>query len=181
VTEARPAGCYQPLLSLCDADKMLHRRCPYCKEAFIPSRYHPDQVVCSGPACQRRRRTEYHRQKLREDPAYRSQCRDSQCKWRQEHPDYMRTLRKKPGRTAARPASTEAVAFLDRLRKLVKNNVAIDLKHWPTAVWLLCPDTCVKNTLASAEVIVVEAVTHSAHAKLGCKEHLFGKYPRRSV
>src|SRR5579863_9544085 len=30
--------------------------CPYCRELFTPSRYPPDQVVCSGRECQRQRR-----------------------------------------------------------------------------------------------------------------------------
>ena len=150
---------------LCDAHKMLHRSCRYCKEPFSPSRYHPDQVVCSSPACQRRRRTDYHRQKLRDDPAYQAQCHDSQCKWRKDHPNYMRTFRRKQGRSSAKSGPAEAVASIERLLQLVKNNVAIDLKRCPAAVWLVCADSFAKNTLANAEVIVVEGLIHVARQK----------------
>src|SRR5205807_5237287 len=34
-------------------------------------------VVCGELACQRKRRTEYHRQKIAADPEYRDVCRDS--------------------------------------------------------------------------------------------------------
>ena len=66
------------------------RRCPYCQCSFLPSVYRPQQVVCSQAECQRQRRSDYHRQKLRTDPEYGQVARDSQRKWRQAHPDYLR-------------------------------------------------------------------------------------------
>ena len=48
---------------------MAFPRCPYCRESFEPSRYHPDQIVRNGPTCQRRRRVDYHRQKVDNDPS----------------------------------------------------------------------------------------------------------------
>ena len=79
-------------------------RCPYCRELFVPSRYHSDQVVCSGKECQRRRRTEYRRQKRRNDPAYREQCCDSQEKWRDRHPDYMQKYRRNARCSTGKPS-----------------------------------------------------------------------------
>jgi hypothetical protein len=64
------------------------RRCPYCQSSLLPSVYRPQQVVCSQAECQRR--SDYHRQKLRAAPEYRQVARDSQRKWRQAHPDYLR-------------------------------------------------------------------------------------------
>ena len=57
--------------------------CPYCNETFVPSRYRPDQVVCSASECQRERRAAYHRKKLEDDSDYREQCRESQRHWRE--------------------------------------------------------------------------------------------------
>jgi hypothetical protein len=34
---------------------MSDRRCRYCQQLFQISRYHPRQLVCSRPDCQRRR------------------------------------------------------------------------------------------------------------------------------
>jgi hypothetical protein len=51
-------------------------------------------VVSSRSACQRQRRTDYHRQRTKDDPSYHAQCRDSQQKWRDRHPDYMPNYRK---------------------------------------------------------------------------------------
>jgi hypothetical protein len=85
----------------CDGLIMALPCCPYCRELFTPSRYHPDQVVCSGRECQRQRRTDYHRQRFKTDPSYCEQCRDSQQQWREQHPEYMRNYRKAHGRQPA--------------------------------------------------------------------------------
>jgi hypothetical protein len=69
-------------------------RCRYCLELFTLSRYHPEQVVSSRSACQQQRRTDYHRQRTKDDPSYHAQCRDSQQKWRDRHPDFMPNYRK---------------------------------------------------------------------------------------
>jgi hypothetical protein len=69
------------------------RRCPYCQSSFLPSIYRPQQVVCSQPECQRRRRADYHRKKLATDSEYRQVVRDSQKQWWGEHPHYQKQRR----------------------------------------------------------------------------------------
>jgi hypothetical protein len=120
----------------------------------MPSRYRPDQVVCSNSDCQRRRRTAYHLQKRRDDPAYRAQCHDSQKQWREEHPEYMRAYRRGHGRSAPEPtASADAIG---RLLDQVKNNVAFDLNSCRASIWLISSDERVKNIVATAELIVIQ-------------------------
>jgi hypothetical protein len=72
---------------------MNERRCPYCQQVFQPVPYHPQQRICSRPACQRQRRRDYHRQKIASDPVYRQVCRDSPRNWRQAHPGYWKQYR----------------------------------------------------------------------------------------
>ena len=72
---------------------MVERRCRYCERIFQPSKYQPAQSVCSDSGCQRRRRAEYHRQKIAADPEYRQVCLDSPQKWRSRNPDYWRRYR----------------------------------------------------------------------------------------
>ncbi len=133
-------------------------RCPYCREVFTPSRYRPDQVVCSDSDCQRRRRTAYHRQKLKDDPTYREQCLDSRQQWREEHPEYMRNYRRANGRSKAKFISVTAEALVQLLER-VKNNVAFDLTSCPARVWLISSNEQVKNILATAELIVVQGLS----------------------
>jgi hypothetical protein len=153
---------------------MSTRSCPYCKKAFAPSRYRPDQTVCSGQDCQRKRRAEYHRKKLLDDPIYRAQCRDSQKKWRDTHPGYTRNHRRAQGHT-----SQGQVERLARLLEDVKNNVALDLKGCNAEVWLVCGSD-VKNILASAHLILFKADPSS---RLGRKarEHPLGEFPARDI
>ncbi|MDA2931484.1 hypothetical protein MYX84_16325, partial [Acidobacteria bacterium AH-259-O06] len=73
--------------------KGAEQQCPYCQKWFIPSCYRPQQRVCSRGECQRRRRSDYHRQKLVSDPEYRLVCRDSQEKWRARNAGYQKRYR----------------------------------------------------------------------------------------
>jgi len=136
------------------------RICKYCKRWFRPSQYRPDQQVCSSQECQQRRRNDYHKKKLIEDPAYREQCLDSQEKWRKKHPDYLKSYRierKKSG----------LLRELSRLTDLVKNNVAFDLRSSCAHIWIVGPKDLLseKNNLASAEVIVLQAVANAVVRK----------------
>ena len=58
---------------------MSDRRCRYCQQVFQPARYHPQQVVCSQSPCQRQRRRDYHREKIRSDPLYAQVVQESRC------------------------------------------------------------------------------------------------------
>lgn len=106
---------------------MAEKVCPYCKERFWPSRYHAGQRVCSSPGCQRRRRTEYHRNKLVTDPLYREQCRHSRKKWREKNPNYLRRYRaerrSQPSRRAER---LQLARELRRLADLIETSAALD-------------------------------------------------------
>lgn len=134
---------------------MTNRRCPYCQRSFTPSRYRPDQTTCSEPGCQLRRKAEYHRRKIQEDPDYRAQCRDSQRQWRGEHPNYMRNYR-----APAAPGSAKALRnqFLNvvRLVRGAKNNLALDLRTCHAEILILTDG--VKNNLVHAQLLVIAEV-----------------------
>ena len=70
----------------------MQRLCRFCQHSFEPSKFRPDQSVCSQPDCQRRRRTEYHRRKIATDPVYAQVVGESRKKWRDAHPDYQKTI-----------------------------------------------------------------------------------------
>ena len=71
---------------------MGERVCRYCQRLFLPSKFQPAQAACSDPACQRRRRNDYHRRKVAADPVYRQGCLESAQQWRAEHPGYWTQL-----------------------------------------------------------------------------------------
>ena len=138
------------------------RRCPYCQCVFVPSIYRPRQRVCGQPECQRRRRSDYHRQKLVTDPEYRQVVRESQKQWWDEHPNYQQQRRR------ANPQAVENNRKRQRQRdqkrrlgRLVRNNLALDLKDATSEVWLLGPKLrdLDRNNLASAQVLVLPSLS----------------------
>jgi len=135
--------------------------CRYCHHPFHPSLFHPQQTVCLSSACQCRRRGDYHRHKIATDVDYRQSCTDSQRKWRDNHPEYQRHYR----------SQHEAYCRLNRqkqltrnhkrkLSRIVKNNLAIDVKQISAEVWMSGPGwgEIVKNNSAVPQVLLFHAV-----------------------
>lgn len=143
------------------------RRCVYCDRTFQPSKFRPDQRVCSDSACQRRRRADYHRNKIATDPDYAQVVRDSRRKWRDAHPSYQAEYWRTHEDAADR--NREQQRQRDRKRhitNLVNNNVALDLKHSAAEVWLLGPAAAdlVKNNRASARILIVQPLASAVAA-----------------
>ncbi len=149
---------------------MLHRCCRYCQQSFQPSKYRPDQTVCSQSDCQRRRCGDYHRQKIETDAEYAQVVRDSRNKWRAEHPDYQKNYRHTHADATERNRQQQRQR--DRKRRvenLVKNNSALDLKRSAAEVWLLGPGAknLEKNNLASCQFFIFQPLAPAAAASPG--------------
>ena len=103
---------------------MSPRRCRHCQQSFQPSKFRPDQTVCSQPDCQRRRRAEYHHHKLESDAVYAQVVRDSRQKWRQAHPEYQKNYWRTHPSQAERNRQQQRQRDRQRhLQNLVKNNL----------------------------------------------------------
>lgn len=137
------------------------RSCPYCQQIFQPSVYRPQQSVCSDAECQRRRRSDYHRVKIRTDSEYAQIVRDSQKKWREAHPEYAKHYREQHSEVAERNRQQQRQRDQRRrIQNLAKNNLALDLKHEASEVWFVGPGVkdLAKNNLASAKVFIYQPV-----------------------
>ena len=77
------------------------RLCLACGIAFVPMPYVPHQRYCSSPACQRARRRDWQKNRLRTDSEYRDNQLRAQARWREQHSSYWREYR------AAHPAYQE--------------------------------------------------------------------------
>jgi hypothetical protein len=144
------------------------RCCRYCQQSFQPSKYRPDQSVCSLADCQRQRRTDHHRQKLKADSEYAEVVRDSQRKWREAHPEYQKQYRQ--SHPAAAEQNRQQQRRRDRKRRvetLVKNNLAFDLKRSAAEVWLVGPAArdLEKNNLVSCQFLIFQSVAGNAEAR----------------
>ena len=155
-----------------------NRRCRYCQQLFSSSVFRRQQSVCGDPACQKRRKADYHRDRRQRDPVYAQTCRDSQENWRREHPEYNRQYRQQHPDSADRNRQRERQRYRYRqLANLAKNNSAFDLKRKAAEVWLLNPGCGIlaKNTLASSQVFIVQQVTPVSDAPaVPCKEQPAG-------
>ena len=135
------------------------RQCRYCERSFQPSKFQPRQSVCGDTACQRRRRADYHRQKIAADPEYRQVCLDSPQKWRSRNPEYWRQYREQHPQAVERNRQQQHVRDQkQRLRDLANNNSAFDLKHSAAEIWLLGPGlrNLANNNSAPAQVWILE-------------------------
>ena len=164
---------------------MSDRRCPYCQQVFQPARYHPQQVVCSQPACQRQRRRDYQRQKIASDPVYRQVSLDSSQKWRRAHPGYWKQYRQHHPEQAER--NRQRQQRRDQKRRLVNlanNNLALDLKCSAAEVWLLGPAArhLANNNLAACQVMIFQSPALPAPEPwASCQQHPSGLAPGVSL
>ena len=140
---------------------MVERRCRYCRQVFQPSKFQPGQLVCSGPDCQRRRRSDSRRRKIAFDPEYRQVCQDSSRKWRIRNPEYWRRRRENSPALVERNRRQQRLRYQKRkLRDLANNNSAFDLKHSASQVWLVGTglEHLANNNSAPAQIWVLEAL-----------------------
>ena len=133
--------------------------CLHCQQLFTPSVYRPQQLVCGRQECQRKRGRDYHRRKLAEDSLYRKVALESQKKWRDAHPEYLREYRTQHPEAVVRNRERQQVRDQKpRLAFLEKNNLAWDLKRSAAKVWLVGPGVAnlEKNNLASVQLLIFQ-------------------------
>ena len=75
---------------------MEKRRCGHCGRFFtVCPRVGERQKFCGRQACQRFRKSQWTREKLKRDEAYRLNQADAQRLWRQKNPGYWREYRQR--------------------------------------------------------------------------------------
>lgn len=157
---------------------MRERRCRYCQKSFQASKFRPLQTVCSEVACQRQRRTDYHRDRIAADPEYREDCRDSPRKWRARNPDYWKRYRAEHPDAVARNRELQKLRDRkERLLHLANNTLARDLKHSAAEVWLVGAgvEHLANNNVAHGQVWVIEAFAPlPGKQPPPCKQHPSG-------
>lgn len=68
---------------------------PACRCHFIPNPRVKNQKYCGKAACQRVRKTLWQRRKMKADPDYKQNQRDSHKNWLEEHPGYWKKYRER--------------------------------------------------------------------------------------
>lgn len=84
------------------------RRCACCGKPFAPRPQVPDQAYCSSPECQRARKRQWQKDKLRSDPDYQANQRAAQRAWSARNGEYWRGWRQAQQASAARDRVSSA-------------------------------------------------------------------------
>ena len=85
-------------------------QCIYCGNFFDPSPRHKNQTACKKTSCQKAKKADWQRHKMKTDPVYNSSQKISQQQWAKENPHYWKQYRKK------NPEKTERNRILQTIR-----------------------------------------------------------------
>lgn len=88
-----PLSTHARYTILCMENFMANKHCAACGQPFQPRPQVPQQSYCAAPDCQRERRRQWQRLKLRTDPDYQDNQTRAQQAWTERHPDYWRKYR----------------------------------------------------------------------------------------
>lgn len=90
--------------------------------------------------------------------------RDSQKQWWDEHPDFQKQHRQRNPKLVESNRQRQRQRYRKRrVELLVRNNLALDLKHSASEVGCSGPKVCDldRNNLASAQVFILPSLGHS--------------------
>ena len=71
------------------------RRCQHCQCPLPTSRRNPNQRFCSKKDCQKARKSQWQRDKMRNDPDYRLNQKQANKDWQKRNPGYWRQYRQR--------------------------------------------------------------------------------------
>ena len=83
--------------------------CCHCGEYFSPSPRHRNQRFCRRSGCQRARKAEWQRNKMRTDPEYKANQSQSHQEWLRANPSYWKDYRKRKPEKAERNRLLQAI------------------------------------------------------------------------
>ncbi|MFW5714433.1 MAG: hypothetical protein ACOCYU_07165 [Brevefilum sp.] len=157
-------------------------RCKHCHRLFIPNPRVKDQQYCSGKDCQRARKRHWQRQKMKTDPDYRQNQKESQKKWQQTNPDYWRNYRKShPEYCANNQQRQKGRDKRNRAKHLAKMDTLKSLNEIKASSYYLIPvsdDLAKMDALMQEIYIIPSSCTHSPQS---CKKGLDGHRPEALI
>jgi len=84
--------------------------CINCSQEFVQSPRHKNQNYCRKQACQRAKKADWQRNRLKTDPEYKATQKLSHRKWLEANPDYWKGYRER------NPEKVERNRLMQRLR-----------------------------------------------------------------
>jgi hypothetical protein len=83
--------------------------CVYCGDLFEASPRHKNQTACKKPQCQKAKKAEWQRHKMKTDPIYNAAQKISKKEWARANPGYWKRYRNKNPDKAERNRVLQAI------------------------------------------------------------------------
>ena len=83
--------------------------CVYCGDFFNPSPRHKNQTACKKVKCQKAKKAAWQRHKMKTDPVYAANQKNSQQQWIKANPGYWKQYRKNNPEKAERNRVSQAI------------------------------------------------------------------------
>lgn len=99
--------------------------CAYCGDLFDPSPRHKNQTACKKPQCQRAKKADWQRHKMKTDPVYNASQKISQKEWVRANPDYWKRYRHKNPDKAERNRVLQTIR--NRKARLKESGTKMDM------------------------------------------------------
>ena len=139
---------------------MENKLCIGCGQPFKPYPQVPQQCYCSAPGCQRERRRQWQRNKLKTDQDYKDNQGRAQRAWNQRNPDYYGKYRK------SHPEYVQRNRTLQRKRNAKANTSHIanmdestQANPLPSGIYQL--NLITDDKIANIDVWIVEITVHT--------------------
>lgn len=132
------------------------RACKECRRLFTPSPRRPDQRHCSRKECQKARKRDWQREKMKNDETYRAKQQASKKAWREKNPDYWAKYRQQHPEYVQR--NREKQREREARSRIAKMDVLEPQSFFESGTYRIIPVRC---DLANMDVILarIEAVS----------------------
>lgn len=140
-----------------------NRICLACGRPFTAHPNVPNQKYCSDVACQRARKRDWQRSRMRADPDYRENQVRAQASWQSRHPDYWRQYRGEHPNYCDRNRTLQS-ARNARKREPDVANMDASLPHRPVASGIYLLSRVRDASIAKMDVWRVKLTVLSSQA-----------------
>jgi hypothetical protein len=130
---------------------------PHCRRLFLPHPRVKNQRYCEKKDCQRFRKRRWQCQKMKDDPDYHQNQRDSQQNWIEKNPDYWKRYRSRHPEYVQRNRMLQKER--DRKRRLAKMDASREIYPVTAGSYYLIP---AKADLAKKDALLQKYILFPA-------------------
>jgi hypothetical protein len=143
---------------------MNENHCHHCHRIFLPNPRIKNQRYCHRAECQRARRNQWQRQKMRTDPDYQNNQKEAWKTWSQQHLDYWKAYRSQHSQYVQDNRLKQGLRDRKRrLRLLAKMDSFSSFSFVRPGTYFLVPDLAKMDSFAQRIFLIPDSSTDWAH------------------